>query len=117
LNQLSFDISRRLEGYSFSNEEFEELSDRIDGLTSLKKKYGDSVEQILKYLEGSREELKNILGRDERLKNLGLEIEKAAENYRTSASQLSGKRLQAGQELAGQVQDALKELGLANAQM
>ncbi len=117
LNQLSYDIARKLETYSFSEDEYQELSDKIDGLNSLKKKYGDSAAEILQYLERIREELKNLLGREERLKALGAEIGKAAENYREAAAQLSAKRLLAGKELAKQVQEALKDLGLTHAQM
>jgi DNA repair protein RecN (Recombination protein N) len=117
LNQLSFDLARQLESYSFGEDEYQELSDRIDGLNSLKKKYGDSVVEILKYLDQIREELKSLLGREDRLKSLGLEIEKAADQYRSIGIQLSAKRLQAGKELAKQVQEALKDLGLTHAQM
>ena len=117
LNQLSFDLAKKLDSYSFSEEEFEELSDRIDGLNTLKKKYGDSVAEILRYLEQIREELKSLLGREDRLKALGEEIEKAAEQYRLASVQLSTKRTQVGSELAKQVQEALKELGLTHAVM
>ena len=117
LNQLSFDVAQRLEAYSFSEDEFQELSDRIDGLNTLKKKYGDSVPEILKYLDQIREELKSLLGREGRLKALGHEIEKAAEDYRQACVQLSAKRSKTGAELAKQVEDTLKELGLTHAQM
>ena len=117
LNQISFEVAKKLDGYSFSEDEFQELSDRIDALNTLKKKYGDSVAEILKFLEQSREELKNLLGREERLKTLGEEINKAAEQYRVAALQLSAKRAQVGAELAKQVEEALKELGLSHAKM
>jgi DNA repair protein RecN (Recombination protein N) len=117
LNQLSFDIAQKLDAYSFGEREFEELSYRIDGLNSLKKKYGDSVGDIVKYLGQIREELKVLEGREGRLKGLGIEIEVAAEVYRQVGVQLSAKRSQAGAELADQVQKTLKELGLTHAQM
>src|SRR5579872_2278816 len=117
LNQLSYDISRKLESYSFSEDEYQELSDKIDGLNSLKKKYGNSAVEILQYLERVREELKNLLGREDRLKALGEEIERAAEAYREAGTHLSAKRLQSGRELAAQVQEALMDLGLTHAQM
>jgi len=117
LNQFSFDIAQKLDSYSFSEVEFQELSDRIDGLNALKRKYGDSAAEILRYLEQSREELKSLQGRDVRLKELESSIQKEAENYRAFASQLSAKRVQAGSELAKQVESTLKDLGLTHAQM
>ncbi len=117
LNQLSFDIARKLESYTFSGKEYQDLSDRIDGLNHLKKKYGDTLAEILNYLKNIKEELKKLLGREDLLKTLGLQIEKAAEQYRRLAGELSAKRLQAGRELAKQVQGTLKELGLPHALM
>jgi DNA repair protein RecN (Recombination protein N) len=117
LNQFSLDLAQKLETYSFDESEFQEISDRIDGLNSLKKKYGDSVQEILQYFTQIKDELKTLLGREDRLKGLGQEIEKAGEKYRQAASQLSVKRTQSGKELVRQVQDALKELGLTHAQM
>lgn len=117
LNQVSFDLSKKLEGYSFSSDEFEDISDRLDALNVLKKKYGDSVPEILKYLDQSRQELKGLLGREERVKTLETEIEKAAEAYQEAASALSAKRAQAGTKLAKEVEASLKDLGLSHAQM
>lgn len=117
LNQLSFDVSKKIESYTFSPSEFDELSDKIDALNKLKKKYGNSTAEILKFLQQSREELAALSGREERLKVLAGEIEKASEKYRQVAAQLSAKRLKAGAELASQVVSTLKELGLSHAQM
>lgn len=117
LNQFSYDLAKKLDAYSFSESEFDELSERIDALNNLKKKYGDSTSEIVKYLEQIRGELQSLLGRDERLKSLGAEIEKAAEDYRSAASTLSTKRAQAGAKLAKEVEASLKELGLTHAQM
>ncbi len=117
LNQLSFDVSKKIESYVFSSVEFDELSDQIDALNKLKKKYGSSITEILRFLEQSREELKALSSREERLKTLGSEIEEASEKYRQVSAQLSTKRLKAGEELADQVVGTLKELGLTHAQM
>jgi len=117
LNQLSFDLSQKLDGYSFSDAEYTQASDEIDALNRLKKKYGDTVEDVLKFWERCKEELKTLLSREERLKTLATEISQAAEQYGKAAAQLSAKRSQVGESLAAQVQETLKELGLPHAQM
>jgi DNA repair protein RecN (Recombination protein N) len=61
--------------------------------------------------------LKSLQGRDNRLKILGREIEKASEAYQDAARSLTQKRLQTGKTLAVQVQAFLKDLGLPHAQM
>jgi len=117
LGQFSIDLSKALEGAGFNEEEFRELSERLDHLNGLKKKYGESVPGILQYLSGIQEELKGLEGRDERLKDLEGAIGKAGERYRSAAAQLSAKRLVAGKELSKRVQASLKELGLPNAHL
>ena len=117
LNQLSVDLTEKLESYSFSEEEYNQISEEIDALNRLKKKYGDSVEAIVKFLDKCREELKTLNSREERLKSLAEEIAQGAEQYRQAASQLSTKRATVGESLASQVQETLKDLGLAHAQM
>ncbi|HVZ80868.1 MAG TPA: DNA repair protein RecN [bacterium] len=117
LNQVSYELARKLEGYSFSPDEFQEVSDKLDALHTLKKKYGNSVPEILAYLERSRQELKGLLGREDRLKTLETEIGKAAEAYQEAASALSVKRAQAGAKLAQEVETTLKDLGLTHARM
>jgi DNA repair protein RecN (Recombination protein N) len=117
LNQLSFDLARKIESYSFTEAEFEDLSDKIDGLNTLKKKYGESVAEIIKYHDNITEELKVLLGREGRLETLGKEIEKAADEYQSAAKQLTQQRVKVGTDLAKKVQEALKELGLPHAKM
>ena len=117
LNQFSFDLSRKLEAYSFSESEYQELSDRIDELNGLKKKYGDSVPEILKYREAIGTELKTLFGREDRLKALSGEIQKASGEYAKAAKDISQNRTKAGRHLASQVQETLKELGLSHARL
>jgi DNA repair protein RecN (Recombination protein N) len=117
LNQLSFDLARKMEGYSFGEGEFQELSDRIDLLNTLKKKYGDTLGEVLKYFEGIQEELKSLEGREERQKTLGAEIEKASADYEKAARDLSRRRLRAGESLTAQTGEFFKELGLAHAKI
>src|SRR5665213_1546714 len=117
LNQLSFDLSQKLDSYSFSDSEYTQVSDEIDALNRLKKKYGHTIEDVLKFLERCREELKTLLSREERLKTLGAEITQAAETYGSASAELTAKRAEVGEVLAAQVQETLKELGLPHAQM
>jgi DNA repair protein RecN (Recombination protein N) len=117
LNQISFDLSQKSGQYSFSREEFQEITDRIDGLNLLKKKYGSAVREILDHLEKIKEELHALLGREDRLKVLETEITSVAEQYQSACRQLSEKRSQAGKNLSAQVQEALRKMGLTHAKM
>ncbi len=117
LNQFSYDLTQKLEGYAFTEEEFQEISETIDLLTTLKKKYGGSVAEILAYHRKIEEDLKSLLGREQRLVEIEKEIVSASENYLRQASALSHRRVETGDGLAHRVEEALKELGLTQAQL
>lgn len=117
LNQFSFDLAQKLEGYSFTEEEFEEITIIVDLLTSLKKKYGGTVAEIQSYHRKISDELKALLGREKRLGEIEKEISKGAEDYLKQADALSRQRAQTGDALAHQVEEALKELGLTHAKL
>ncbi len=117
LGQFSFELSKKLEGYSFSDADYQELSDKIDALNLLKKKYGRSLEDIRAFHSRISEELKNLSGRESRLAEIEKQIKTRAEDYEKNAAELSQKRLKTGLELTGQVEKALAELGLAQAKL
>ena len=117
LNRISYDLAQRLESYFFTEEEFQEISDKIDKLTGLKKKYGGTVAEIQAYQKKIQDELKAIAGREQRLAEIGKEIDLAAENYLKEAGELSRRREKTGRVLTKQVEEALKELGLAHAKL
>jgi DNA repair protein RecN (Recombination protein N) len=117
LNQFSYDLARQLESYSFTEEEFQQLSDQIDRLTALKKKYGSTVAEIIEYYRKIEIELKALQGRDQRLKEIEKEIAQRAAEYLREAGFLSVQRKESGEKLALQVESALKELGLSHAQL
>ena len=117
LNQFSYDLARRLGNYAFTEDEFQEISDQIDQLTTLKRKYGGSAAEILDYHRKIEGELKALVGREKRLGEIEKEISFAAESYLEKAGELSRKRQETGDGLAKQVEAALKELGLSHAQL
>jgi DNA repair protein RecN (Recombination protein N) len=117
LSQFSFELAKKLESYSFSDGEYQELSDQIDLLNRMKKKYGSSTDEMRTYHEQITAELKGLSGREGRLAALASEIESAAGIYKNLAGELSGKRAKVGAELSQQVEKSLKELGLPHAQL
>jgi DNA repair protein RecN (Recombination protein N) len=117
LNQLSFDVSRRLEMLGASENRLAELADQIDRLHTLKKKYGDSLNEVRAYLDSARQEWSTLQGREERLKNLDAEINAAAKIYASAAETLSAGRVKAGVALAAEIQKLLSDLGLSGAKL
>ena len=70
----------------------EEVEDRIHLLNTLKRKYGDSIEEIIQKGEQIRKEVDNIEHFDERVKELTEESEKILADLLSSAKKISSKR-------------------------
>jgi len=117
LNQLSYDLSRRLESGGYSEDQFRDLSERVDLIHTLKKKYGESLGEVRGYLGRARFELDDLQNREGRLKAVQADIDQAAEVYRSAASDLHVQRVKAGRKLTGQVKELLEELGLPGARL
>jgi len=117
LNQISFEVSRRLESAGFSEDDLQALSNRIDQIHTLKNKYGDTLVDVRAYLERAQAELSDLQNREGRLKALDQEIEKAVEAYRFAAEALSVGRRKAAALLATETRKLLSDLGLSGSKL
>ena len=73
---LAETIRDKKDEYDFSPQELDAVESRCDQLYRLKKKYGSSVEEMLAYLEKSREELDRIEYADDRAQQLEQTLKK-----------------------------------------
>ena len=97
----------------FSPERINIVEERLNLIQGLKKKYGDSVEEILAYGEKARLELESITSGDELLENLKAEEKKIVGEAKSIALALSEKRKAAGKKLEDLVMKELNDLGMS----
>jgi DNA repair protein RecN (Recombination protein N) len=90
----------------------EEIEDRLALLDRLKRKYGQTLEEILAYGEKTRQELAKMEHADERREVLQRQLEKVAGDFRKAAEALSAKRREAARKLTRLVRDELAQLGM-----
>jgi len=90
----------------------EEIEDRLVLLDRLKRKYGQTLEQIVAYGEKTRQELARIEHADERREAIQRDLEKVAGDYRKAAEALSTKRREAARKLTRLVREELAQLGM-----
>ena len=72
IQEISRDLSGYLEDVEFDEQEREEIETRLDTIYNLKRKYGNNIEEILKYADEVEAEIKKIENVDEynsKLKN------------------------------------------------
>jgi DNA repair protein RecN (Recombination protein N) len=84
-------------------------------LHHLKRKYGDTIEQILEFGERAQAELEGLANWEVRTAELEEEEEKYLRAIGRLAADLSAKRQQAGERMARQVETELADLRMARA--
>lgn len=92
-----------------------EVEGRLSLIYSLKRKYGDSIEDILAYAERARAELSRIEHAGENIEALEAEEEELLHRIGESAAVLSARRRQVADALAQAVEQELAELRMERA--
>lgn len=100
---------------SFDPDRLNEIEDRLDLIGRLKRKYGNTVSEVLKYKEEVDKELSGIERAGERIAELEKESERLKAKGFDIAESLSGKRKKAAQELKKKVESELSDLGMKKA--
>lgn len=98
----------------FDPSELEDIDERLDLLYRLSKKYGDTEEEMLEYLEKARAELDNIAFSEERVKELQKQEKEALAETETAACKLTESRKTAGQKLSNAICSELEFLDMPN---
>ena len=113
------DLAETLRDYSenidFDPTRLQEVEERLTLIFNLKRKYGDTVEEIITFGDQAQAELRNISHSEERIQALREEEEALRHKIGRLALALSKARRQAGQTLADEVLGQLADLGMAQA--
>lgn len=97
----------------FSPERINVVEERLNLIQGLRKKYGDSIEEILAYSDRARQELESITTSDEALEQLKIEEKKIVTEAKETALSLSEKRKNAAKKLEDLVIRELADLGMS----
>jgi DNA repair protein RecN (Recombination protein N) len=96
----------------FSPQRINEVEARLSLISSMKKKYGNTIIEILEYLKKSKDELNTISTSDEEIGKLTEEYKTAVKETKVVAFDLSDRRKQAAKILEEKVIAELKDLGM-----
>ena len=112
LDDLAEQVRDAQSSLDFYPGELDEVEGRLDVLHRLKRNYGDSVDDMLDYLEQCRRELDKIQFSEDRARKLEQELETALARAREQGEVLSDARKEAAEQLAGRIQSELKQLDM-----
>ena len=109
---VAADLVGRLDAYETNDAELDEIEQRLDLLYKLKRKYGDTVEDVIAFGQKAREELQNIQTSQERYDHLQAEKRHLYAQAREKAEALTQTRLRAFEELNKRISGTLDFLNM-----
>ena len=111
------DLIGRLDAYETNDAELDEIEQRIDLIYKLKRKYGDTVQDIIAFGQKAREELELIQSSQERVEHLQAEQHRLYVLAREKAETLTQTRLKAFEELNKRISGTLDFLNMPGVRM
>jgi len=115
LQDLGLELQNYTESIEFNPRLLNKVEERIDLINNLKRKYGNSIEEILAFCVRAREELTAITHAEERIEALEEQEAQLLVKLAEKAQELSRMRHKAGEVLGQLVEIELNDLRMANA--
>ena len=108
------DFTRALSGYidafSYDEQEFSEVSDRLDLINHMKMKYGRTIEDILSYRDARQQELDRLSNFDAYVSGLKAEAEKSRKELLEVCGDITALRKTSAEKLTEQIVRSLRDL-------
>jgi DNA repair protein RecN (Recombination protein N) len=115
LQDASRDLSRYLDRLESDPDELQRMDDRLDLMRTLKRKYGETVEEVLAFAERAHAQLTELLGADARIEDLEAEAGALSKQAWSLAEDLSAARVEASERLRVEVGSHLADLNMVDA--
>ena len=114
---VAADLIGRLDSYDTNDAELDEIEQRLDLIYKLKRKYGDTVEDVIAFGQNAREELEHIQSSQERHDHLQAEKRRLYALAREKAEALTQTRLNAFEALNKRISGTLDFLNMPGVRM
>lgn len=109
------EVRYRREEIQANPQRLEEVEARLMLIGTLKRKYGDTIEEILEFARSAEEEMEHLQAGSQRVHHLEAEVEELAASYVEGATELHQRRLAAASLLQERVESELRDLGMEQA--
>ena len=114
---VAADLIGRLDSYDTNDAELDEIEQRLDLIYKLKRKYGDTVEDVIAFGQNARAELERIQSSQERHDHLQAEKRRLYALAREKAEALTQTRLNAFEALNKRISGTLDFLNMPGVRM
>jgi len=112
IEEAARELSSYSSGMEFDSERLEQVGDRLDLIHKLKKKYGNTIEEILEFGARAGVELDRMERSIEEIERLKSEIQAIKFGLTDKVNELTGKRGTAAKDLEKKVEAELAHLGM-----
>lgn len=117
LQELARDVNSYKNDIDFDEEERDFIEERLDLICALKRKYGNTIEEILEYQKKIKEEVEHIENLEEYNAKLRKEQKEKEEQMKLLAEQIHEIRSKKANELSKNINQELEELQMKNAKI
>ena len=112
VEDVMYELRSYMDGINYSEKELDSVETRLSLISSLKRKYGSTIEEILEFAENGRNRLNAIESSDERLEELSKELLKEKGVLTDLADKLTRSRVDASLKLQEAIMIELSELDM-----
>ena len=112
LNEKARDLRYIQDDLSFDEEEADKIEERLDLIQTLKRKYGNSIEEILVFYDKICNELEDITTGSQRLESLNKELNENKKKLESEAQKLCKLRQKYAALLSQKVMASLSDLNM-----
>ena len=110
------DVADQLESVvselDFSPSEVDKMEERLEKIRQLKRKYGGSVAEVLKFLQSAQKQYDSLLNSSERIEQLNADKRKVLEKMYALSQKKSALRRETAEKLAARIMQELNDLGM-----
>ena len=117
IQEISRDIAYYKDEVYFDEQERNDVETRLDLINSLKRKYGNTIEEILEYCRQVKDEVYRIENLEDSINKLKKEQKDLEEKMEIIAKQINQLRKEKGVILSKQINQNLQELEMKNAKV
>ena len=115
IQEVGLDINLISKDNYFNEEEKFDIEERLDLINSLKRKYGNSIDEILKYKNNIKDEIYEIENLEGYINSLKSKLRNLEEEMMKLAEKMHDIRIKFSKDLSSKINKELKDLEMKNA--
>lgn len=116
LGDLNREIISYIDNLDFDEEDYHNITNRLDLINHLKSKYGNSIEEILNSCNEKQKRCDELINYAQNIEAKKVALDKCVDDYKKASAQVTKIRKQYGAELTKEIKEALLDMNFLDVQ-